>query len=120
MDTVNPYKIDGQGSKSLRRTRSRGVLGLRHTIKVQVYVHGAPTVIDYNLTLNRIFRLKKFRSGHPAMQEFFNPPSSCLTIQTLVQCKKKLCPPDCLVSFNSYLCKEDVVLCEFRFVNSMV
>jgi len=42
------------------------------TIKVQVYVHGAPTVIDYNLTLNRIFRLKKFRSGHPAMQEFFN------------------------------------------------
>ena len=53
------------------------------TIKVQVYVHGAPTVIDYNLTLNRIFRLKKFRSGHHAMQEFFNPPSSYLTIQTL-------------------------------------
>ena len=37
--------------------------------------HGAPTVLDYNLTLNRIFRLKKFRSGHPARQEFFNPPS---------------------------------------------
>jgi len=48
------------------------------TIKVQVYVHGAPTVIDYNLTRNQ-----KFRSGHPAMQEFFNPPSSYLTIQTL-------------------------------------
>src|SRR6218665_33223 len=54
------------------------------TIKVQVYMHGAPTVIDYNLTLNWIFPLKKFRSGHPAMQEFFNPPSSYLTIQTLV------------------------------------
>src|SRR6218665_1046204 len=44
------------------------------TIKVQVYVHGAPTVIDYNLALNRFFRLKKFRSGHPDMQELFNPP----------------------------------------------
>src|SRR6218665_1224691 len=53
-------------------------------MKVQVYVHGAPTVIDYNLTLTRIFRLKKFRSGHPPMQTFFNPPSSYLTIQTLV------------------------------------
>ena len=44
------------------------------TIKVQVYVHGAPTVIDYNLALNRSFRLKRFRSGHPAMQEFFTHP----------------------------------------------
>jgi len=25
------------------------------TIKIQVYVHGAPTVIDYNLALNRFF-----------------------------------------------------------------
>jgi len=53
------------------------------TIKVQVYVHEAPTVIDYNLALNRFFRLKKFRSGHPVMQEFFNHPSSYLAIQTL-------------------------------------
>jgi len=47
-------------------------------------VHGAPTVTDYNLALNRFFRLKKFRSGHPAMQEFFNPPSSYMAIQTLI------------------------------------
>ena len=44
-------------------------------------MHGAPTVIDYNLALNRFSRLKN--SGHPAMQEFFNPSSSYLAIQTL-------------------------------------
>jgi len=37
-------------------------------------MHGGPTVIDYNLALNRFFRLKKFQVGTSGHARIFQPP----------------------------------------------
>ena len=58
------------------------------------------TTIQYNQSINNHL-IEDIRSWQETQLRFQKE------IDHIVQSKMKLCPPDCLIRFNTYLCKED-------------